>query len=135
MPSYTFECKSCNVEVAKSLTFAQYQDVTSSNQTIPCGCLAPMALVFKPTALKFGLKEGPAGGWVTKALKEQSYRDQHRITMGQRQRDHVNPHKLVPNYKGQEGNNWAEVQSHVRAESGNLAASTYDPLVVKEKSS
>jgi hypothetical protein len=53
--------------------------------------------------------------------------------MCRREKDHVFKNQLIPNLGGQEASNWSEVRDEVRAKKGVLAASTYDPLVAKEK--
>jgi hypothetical protein len=100
---------------------------------LPCECKeGNLQLEFNPGDVGFILKDSPVGGWQSKAIKESKYRARRAEVMAKREKDHVFKSQLVPNYKGQEGTSWKEVQDHVRAEKGDVSASTYEPLVTKE---
>ena len=80
----------------------------------------------------FILKDGPSGGWTSKANKENKYRRYRQDVMTRRERDHVFKTRLIPNYQGQEAPSWREAQEEARSRDGDLAASTYEPHVSKE---
>jgi len=132
MPSYTFKRHDGSL-FTKRLSFAEYDAVVDGSQKLVDQEDRELELVFDPGAIGFVLKDGMSGGWVSKAMKENKYRSRHSKVMAQRERDHVFKNKLVPNYQGQEGGSWSDIQDHVRSEKGVAAASTYDSLVTKEK--
>lgn len=134
MPTYQVECTACEAKESRRLTFAEYDQVKDGTKGLQCTvCSEPAKLGFAPGTLGFILKEGPSGGWATKSIKEKQYRKNRHGVMGRRQKDHVKVSKLQPNFKGQETGTWKEAQEVARSTDGNLAASTYDRLVSKEK--
>jgi hypothetical protein len=136
MPTYETICTQCGVKADRRLSFSAFDKIRAGTQELQCsGCEAKVEFSFSPGTLGFILKEGPSGGWATKSIKENQYRKKRGTVMSQRQKDHVRTPKLQPNYKGEETGTWKEAQEAVRKEKGDLAASTYAPLVSIEKSS
>lgn len=114
------------------MTFSEYREVKAAAKIVPCICETPMSLDFRPGDVQFSLKDGPSGGWVSKAGKEHQYRKARTEEMKRRERDHVFKPQLVPNYKGQEAGTWKEAQEAARADLGESAATTYIEKVVQE---
>ena len=110
MPVYDTRCPSCLKCETRKLSFHQYDEVRTGGVALVCSCGANPELVFDPSAVSFVLKDGEAGGWISKAAKENKYRAARRQTMSQRQRDHVRPNRLVPNYNGQVAQSWEEAK-------------------------
>ena len=132
MPTYTF--RSPNGQTfTKRLSFSDYDAVVAGDMSIVDEQGKACEIVFDPGAVGFVLKDGEAGGWPSKAGKENKYRRSRGTEMTRRQRDHAPKTRLIPNYQGQEAESWKEVQDHVRGEKGDLSASTYDSLVTKEQ--
>jgi len=145
MPVYNTECKDCQKREDRKLTFAQYDLVKDGDLILDCTCGGHVQLVFDPGGVDFVLKDGESGGWVSKAAKENAYRADRRRVMTQRQRDHVSPNRLQPNFQGQVTSSWEEARDlahkstyeKVKGEHGVGAASeaasksakTYDPLI------
>lgn len=133
MPNYQVECHECGRVEDRRLSYREYDEV-KAGKTLGCtGCSKPAQLVFAPGNLGFVLKEGESGGWASKSIKENAYRKKRASVMDKRKRDHVKPRTLQPNYKGQETGTWREAQEAARRDKGDSAASTYDPLVSKER--
>lgn len=132
MPLYTFKTSDGAV-VSKRLSFSQYEDCKAGTLAVTDKDGSSMELVFDPGKPAFVMKDGASGGWMTKVGKEAKYRSARAQTMSQRERDNVFKSTLIPNYGGQEAHSWADVQDHVRSVKGQSAASTYDPLVGKDK--
>ena len=133
MPTYTFQRPSDGAMTKRKLTFAEYDQVQSGALTVTDDDGEVLKLIFNPGKVGFSLKDGPSGGWMSKAMKEKKYRGQRSAEMAQREKDHVFKTKLIPNLGGVEAGSWADVRDEVRTKKGALAASTYDPLVAKEK--
>ena len=105
-------------------------------------------MVFNPSDVGFVLRDGESGGFVSKAMKENAYRKKRRSVMAQRERDHVRPNRLQPNYQGQTTSSWKEAQdaayqatydkvskehgSKLAAQAAAKSAKTYDQKVKKE---
>jgi hypothetical protein len=118
----------------RRLSFAEYDEVTAGRETITCpACEQAMEIGFAPGNVTFVLKDGPSGGWASKAIRENKHRAARREVMGKRQRDHVFTPALQPNYKGEETGTWREAQEQARKDKGELAAVTYNPLIQGEK--
>ena len=100
-------------------------------------------LAFDPGNVNFVLKDGESGGWTSKAGKENAYRARRNKVLAQKTKDHVFKTKLIPNFDGQQTENWREAQEQARAtphvdSEGRAVArdvSTYEPLVKQEQSS
>lgn len=135
MPTYAIECPECGAAYDQRLTFAQYDEVKDGKSSLPCtkcGCSAQIA--FRPGKVGFVLKEGESGGWASKSIKENKYREARRQVMAKREKDHVFKSSLQANYGGVETGSWKEAQEMARSEKGNEAAATYETLVQKELS-
>jgi hypothetical protein len=128
MPTYSTRCESCDSTASIRLSFVDYESVKLGVKTLECGsCHGKSKIEFNPGNLSFVMKDGESGGWQSKAVKENSYRAKRRVEMTRRTKEHVAPKKLVPNYKGQETENWREAQEHARKDGKN--STSYDPLV------
>lgn len=133
MPTYQVECHECGRVESRRLSYSEYDQVTAGSKALECtGCQKPAQLGFAPGNVSFVLKE-VAGGWASKGYKENDYRKKRAAVMDKRKRDHVKPQTLQPNYKGQETGTWREAQEAARQDKGDNAASTYVPLVSKER--
>lgn len=134
MPTYTLK-RTDGTLVSKRMSFTEYDDVKSGKSSLVDDAGQPLEIVFNPGAVGFVLKDGVSGGWMTKVNKENQHRRERSQRMARREKDHVFKSRLVPNYQGQEAHNWSDVQDHVRSTKGAEAASTYAPLVAKERTS
>lgn len=148
MPLYDTRCATCSKQETRKLSFHDYESVASGAMSLECSCGGSPELVFDPSAVTFVLKDGESGGWATKAQKENKYRAARRGVMARRERDHVKPKSLIPNYNGQVANSWAEAKDaayqstyeRVKREHGDRtaasaaseAAKTYDTHVKRE---
>jgi predicted nucleic acid-binding Zn ribbon protein len=122
MPTYSVACLECGHTEDRRLSFTDYDKIKAGETTLTCpGCTEVMEIGFQPSHVTFVLKDGPSGGWVSKAGKENKYRMARREVMAQRERDHVFKSSLQPNYKGEETGTW-------RGD-----ASSYTPLVAREE--
>lgn len=124
MPMYTTQCQTCQKVSDRKLSFSAYDAVKAGQQALACSeltCSGSLSLVFDPSAVSFVLKDGESGGFVSKAMKENAYRKKRRQVMAQRERDHVRPNQLQPNYQGQTAGSWSEARDAAYQ-------STYDRL-------
>ena len=133
MPTYTFKRSTDGALITKRMSFSEYEAVKTGQSVVTDEMGTSLELVFNPGNVGFVLKDGASGGWTTKASKENKFRRARGAQMARREKDHVFKSRLVPNYQGQEASNWSEVQDHVRSTKGAEAASTYEPLVTKER--
>jgi hypothetical protein len=131
LPTYTFRGPGGDTTTRK-LTFGEYDQVQSGALHVVNEVGQTLELVFNPAGVGFVLKDGPSGGWMSKAIKENGYRAQRGQTMSKREKDHVFKTKLIPNYQGAEASTWKDVREEARQKSGDAAASTYDSHVAKE---
>jgi len=131
MPLYTFSGAD-GTTTKRKLTFEQYERVLAGTLRVTDDAGQSLAIVFNPAGLAFVLKDGPSGGWMSKANKENGYRAGRSGVMARREKDHVFKTRLIPNLGGQEAANWADVREQVQSTAGALAASTYDSHVAKE---
>ncbi len=131
MPSYTFQ-RPDGTYLSKRLTFAEYDSLVAGEVKLVDENDQELKLIFNPGDVKFVLKDGESGGWASKAIKENKYRQERRQTMTRRERDHAPKTRLIPNFGGQEAHSWADVRDHVRSVKGVASASTYDRLVRAE---
>jgi hypothetical protein len=145
MPIYNTKCKTCQKNEDRKLTFEQYDLIKNGQLELPCECGGRLQLIFNPEGVDFILSDGPSGGWVSKATKENVYRAKHRKTIAKREKNHVKPHTLQPNFQGQLTSTWAEARDlarqstyeKIKGEQGVVAAAkaaattskTYDSLV------
>jgi hypothetical protein len=135
MPNYSVKCDgTCEGLKEMRLSFDQYDQARKGDLALMCpDCGESSAtLVFNPGNLGFILREGESGGWASKSLKENKFRESRNRIMAKRERDHVKKNQLVPNYEGVEASSWRDVQDHVRTVKGAEAAATYDPLVKQD---
>lgn len=132
MPTYTFS-RPDGTTLSQRLTMAEYDKVKTGELSLQDEDGQALSLVFNPGNVGFIMRDGNSGGWATKAMKENKYREGRGKEMTRREKSHVKVNKLVPNYNGQEGHSWSDVQDHVRSEKGREAAKTYDHLVGQEK--
>ena len=131
MPQYTFK-RTDGTLLTRRLSFTDYEAIKAGTKQITDEGLN-LEIVFNPGSVGFVMKDGVSGGWASKTGKEKKYRASRNVQMARREKDHVFKTRLIPNYQGQEAHNWTDVQDHVRTTKGAVAASTYDPLVTKEK--
>lgn len=131
MPTYTFRRPDGEL-LTRKLSFAEYGLVQSGDSQVVDDEGHALELVFNPTGVGFVLKDGPSGGWMSKANKENGYRRGRSSVMSQREKDHVFKTRLIPNYRGEEASNWKEVREEARRVAGDASASTYDHHVSKE---
>jgi len=134
MPTYTLKNTVDGTLVTRRLTFSTYEEVKAGTQVLLDADGAPLELVFNPGDIGFVMKDGASGGWASKVGKEKKYRAGRNVDMAKREKDHVFKSRLIPNYQGQEAHSWSDVQDHVRTTKGEDSASTYQPLVSKERS-
>jgi hypothetical protein len=132
MPSYTFK-RADGATTRRRLSFEEYELIKAGAfQVVDDGGNA-LELVFNPAGASFVLRDGPSGGWMSKANKENGYRAGRNVEMARREKDHVFKTRLIPNYKGEEAETWREAREEARRDSGLSAASTYDRHVSEEK--
>jgi hypothetical protein len=133
LPNYTFR-RADGATTQRRLSFEEYDLIQSGAFKVVVDAGAPLVIVFNPKGASFVLKDGPSGGWISKANKENGYRSGRGSVMARREKDHVFKTRLIPNYKGQEAESWREAREEARSNSGLAAASTYDRHVHEEKS-
>lgn len=142
MPQYTIKCNECAQSGDIRLSFEKYDSVKDGSMRLLCNtCDGKCEIVFDPSSVQFVLKDGISGGWASKAMKENAYRKVRREVLGRKERDHVFKPRLQPNFGGVETGTWKEAQEFARAEiskdldtkAANTIASSYEPLVTKEK--
>jgi predicted nucleic acid-binding Zn ribbon protein len=134
MPTYSTRCEACTQEASIRLSFVDYESVKLGVKSLECtACQGKVLLAFNPGDVTFVLKDGESGGWQSKALKENKYRGRRREIMAKREKDHVFKTRLIPNHAGVETDTWRGAQEEARKEGGDLAASTYEPLVRTEQ--
>ena len=148
MPTYQIHCQACQISTDRRLSFQEYDDVKAGKLTLSCSCGGQPSLEFVPSDVSFVLKDGESGGWVSKATKENAYRAKRRNVMSQRERDHVRPNTLQPNFQGKPAASWADAKDaayqstydKVKGEHGakdaavaaSESAKTYDRYVKQE---
>ena len=141
MPTYDIQCGACRETGSLRLSFSGYDLVKSGESILRCNqCDGVCQILFEPSQVQFVLKDSASGGWASKALKENAYRANRRNYMAKRERDNVFKPTLQPNYNGVETGTWRDAQEYARSEvaadhgkkAGDIAATTYQPLVVKE---
>ncbi len=131
MPTYTTQCEGCGTEASIRMSMLDYESVKLGAKTLECAaCHGQAKLVFNPGNVSFVMKDGESGGFQSKAIRENAYRAKRRVEMARRTRDHVAPKNLVPNYGGQETENWREAQEHARKDGKDT--STYSPLIRRQ---
>jgi predicted nucleic acid-binding Zn ribbon protein len=129
MPTYSVSCSECGHSEDLRLTFAQYDE--AKTEPLPCPkCSKGLTFDFAPGNVSFVMKDGPSGGWASKANKERKYRAARNKVLDQKTRDHVLTPKLQPNYNGEETGTWKEARQAAQVDG--KAPETYDPYVAKE---
>jgi hypothetical protein len=117
---YTTKCENkCDATIR--LSFSEYEQAMSGGSLACSVCRSSAQIHFSPEGVNFVLRDGPSGGWATKAALENRYRRDRHATMGRRERDHVKPNKLVPNFGGEIAHSWSEAK-------GAAYQSTYDKV-------
>jgi hypothetical protein len=145
---YSTHCTACEKREERKLTFAQYDQAQAGDLQLDCSCGGSVELVFDPSDVAFVLKDGESGGFVSKAMKENAYRRERRKIMAQRERDHVRPNTLQPNFQGRPTSSWKEAQdaayqstydkvkgehgTKVAAEAATKSAQTYNKHIKRE---
>jgi len=148
MPIYSTKCQTCETTSNRKLSFQEYDDAKAGKMTLSCTCGGSAELVFNPADVSFVMKDGESGGWASKAGKENAYRAKRRGVMARRERDHVRPNRLQPNFNGQAVSSWKEARdaayqstyAKVKSEHGEVdaakaatdSAKTYDSFVKRE---
>lgn len=148
MPMYATQCSACQKASDRKLSFQQYDALKSGTEKLACECGGQATLVFDPSAVSFVLKDGESGGWVSKAGKENAYRAKRRNVMAQKERDHVRPTRLQPNFQGKPAASWSDAKDaayqstydKVKREHGDKdaavaakeSAKTYDRFIKQE---
>lgn len=148
MPLYNTHCAACSKDDTRKLSFQEYDRVSEGTVALECECGGHSELMFDPSAVSFVMKDGAAGGWISKATRENKFRASRRVEMGRREREHVKPHRLIPNYKGHVADSWAEAKdsayqstyqqvnrehgARTAASAAIEAAKTYDTHVKRE---
>jgi hypothetical protein len=110
MPTYSMKCETCEKEREAKMTYAEYSLVTDGTKNYRCHCGGAEVLIFDPRGVSFRQVDGPSGGWVSKAQRENKYRAARRQEIGRRERAHVKPKSLVPNFNGEVANSWSEAK-------------------------
>jgi len=132
MPMYTFKSPG-GLVFRRRLSFADYEAVRAGDKQVVDDDDEVCELIFDPGQMGFVLKDGPSGGWASKASKENKYRRARSGEMARREKDNVFKSRLIPNLGGKEASTWKDVQDQVRTDKGDVAATTYDSLVAKEQ--
>jgi hypothetical protein len=150
MPNYKTKCVLCQNQEIRKLTFEQYERVQKGILSLDCTCGGQVELVFDPRGVNFVLRDGQAGGFVSKADRENAYRAKRRQVMARREKDHVYPNKLQPNFEGNIASSWKEARDaaysstfdtvkreqgvKVATEAAKKSAKTYERHIKKEVS-
>lgn len=132
MPVYTFQRPSDGACTKRKLTFDEFDLIKAGHYTVTDEEGETLKLSFDPKKINFTLKDGPSGGWVSKSMRENKYRQERASVMAQREKDHVFKTRLVPNLDGKEAHSWKDVRDEVHHKKGALAASTFDRHVAQE---
>jgi len=132
---YDYECAECGNVQEESCSVDAFKELKP--QCHKCG--GECSYKYTPTVCHVAFKDGPSGSWPSKGGRFKKYRERQSQIAAQKQRDHCEPMKLVPNYKGQEAGSWREAQSMASRDKDNesaaVTASTYDNAVKQESSS
>ena len=144
MPQYSTKCLVCEKTNEIRLSFSNYDAVRLGTKTLECtACQGQVNLVFSPGDVSFVLQDGPSGGWISKAMRENKYRTERQGVMTRRQRDHAPNPKLTPNFAGEVTHTWADAKQAAYdkalhetqdTSAAREAAKTYDSFVKKESS-
>lgn len=124
MPTYSVACKGCGKVGERKLTFSEMSDFSEA-----CTCGSSIVVMFAPSAMNFTLRDGPSGGWASRAIKEKQYREKRREMLAKKEKDHVYTPSLIPNFNGEQTESWREAKEIARVELGTSAAESYNDLV------
>lgn len=124
MPTYSIVCKGCGKIEDRKLTFSEMDAFAEI-----CSCGSSLEVGFMPCAVNFTLKDGPSGGWASRAIKEKQYREKRREILAKKEKDHVYTPSLVPNFNGEQTESWREARETARTVLGEASAKSYDNLV------
>jgi hypothetical protein len=125
------------------MSFVDYESVKLGAKTLECtACQGKAVLEFNPGDVTFVLRDGPSGGWTSKAGKENAYRARRNKILDKKTKDHVFKTRLIPNFEGQQTESWREAQEQARATPyvdtegrGVLRdVTTYDTFIKQEQS-
>jgi len=127
MPTYTYECKSCDnlFDVMRSLSNKSHQSCVS------CGSLETKRKLSSPSFILKG------DGWTGKNIKikgqmrEKNRRIAPKENEFARDSKEMKSMRIQPNVNGEQVDSWSEAQR--LAQSQGKDASSYDSLVKKEK--
>jgi len=124
---YEFVCEDCDQTQTVELRPSQFDECRESG--VPCECSeeAKAYHQFNPGNLSVCFK---GDGWSDKMHREKKYRSKRSQRMAERQRKHNKTPELVPNYQGEEVENWREAQN--LASKDGRSAATYEPKIHKD---
>ncbi len=90
-----------------------------------------------PSVVQVAFKDGPSGGWPSKANHFKEYRRKQSERMEKRQKDRYGHLRTdaIPNYGGKETGTWQEAQFQALKEKGAESAATFKAKVDQEKKS
>lgn len=112
MPKYDYKCTNegvCFNVQEEDAKISEYKDLRP--ECVDCG--SECEYIYIPTVCHAILKDGPTGSWPSKGNRFKNYRAKQSEKMKVRQKDrygHLN-RDCVPNYQGQQTENWREAQS------------------------
>lgn len=138
MPSYDYVCTDpncCSIQ-EEDVKISEFKNFRP--ECIVCG--SECKYHFTPTVIQFALKDGPSGSWPSKGNRFKKYRENQNQKMERKQKDrygHLN-RDCIPNYNGQQTENWSEAQSlamHDKDKNPDslATAATFNTHITKEK--
>ena len=131
MPTYHYSCTKCEhvrEDDAKMSSFKEHHpDCTE--------CGASCNYIWIPSIPQVAFKDGPTGGWPSKANHFKEYRRQQSIKMEKRQKDRYGHLRTdaIPNYQGNDTGTWQEAQFQALKDKGAESAATFKDKVAAEK--
>ena len=138
MPKYDYACtdEGCFNVQEEEAKISESKDL----RPICNVCGAECEWTFTPTVVHAVLKDGPSGSWPSKGNRFKAYRAKQSEKMKVRQKDrygHLN-RDCIPNYQGQETEDWREAQSLAMKDKDRNSdsigvAATYTPHIKKEQ--
>ena len=134
---YTFRCSNtdCKDDSGEgTVVEAEASMMDFKEQHPPCTkCGDPCNYFWTPSIIQFALKDGPSGSWPSKGNRFKSFRQKASEAAAVRQKNRYGEnHGAVPNYGGNETENWREAQSHAIKEHGFEIAASYTPKIAEE---
>ncbi len=133
MPVYSYTCTNPECEIVRE----DDASMTSFKEHHPlceeCGSVCNY--VYIPTVPQVAFKDGPSGGWPSKANHFKEYRRKQSEKMEKRQKDRYGhlSRDAVPNIGGVETGSWREAQFQALKERGPESAATYNSKILEEK--